>query len=206
MCSRRAAGREALQLASLPKIERALALFMVVSWQIARLMLLDRTCPDSPASLMFDSHEIKAAYVLTNKPSPLAPPSLNELVRRVAMLGGFPARKSDGEPGVKTNWNGLQRVMDFAAGVRFIHDSGDGASCVQWHGPDDTPRPPQACRTQPHQPAPESHSICRKNAAIVEGFAERNKAQTGSRPRSAQSQDRLTVQKRRQQGRPESWA
>ena len=138
MCSRRAAGREALQLASLPKIERALALFMVVSWQIARLMLLDRTCPDSPASLMFDSHEIKAAYVLTNKPSPLAPPSLNELVRRVAMLGGFPARKSDGEPGVKTSWNGLQRAMDFAAGVRFIRDSGDGASCVQWHGPDDT--------------------------------------------------------------------
>ena len=31
---------EALQLASLPKIERALALFMVVSWRIARLMRL----------------------------------------------------------------------------------------------------------------------------------------------------------------------
>ncbi|MBK5204360.1 MAG: hypothetical protein JJD98_02820 [Polaromonas sp.] len=29
---------EALQLASLPKIERALALFMVVSWRIERLM------------------------------------------------------------------------------------------------------------------------------------------------------------------------
>jgi hypothetical protein len=29
-----------LQLASLPKIERALALFMAVSWRIARLMRL----------------------------------------------------------------------------------------------------------------------------------------------------------------------
>jgi Transposase Tn5 dimerisation domain len=109
-------GVEALQLASLPKIGRALALFMVVSWCIARLMRLGRTCPDLPASLMFDPDEIKAAYVLTNKPTPALPPRLNDVVRRVAMLGGFLARKGDGEPGAKTIWIGLQRVMDFAAG------------------------------------------------------------------------------------------
>ena len=89
-----------------------------------------KVSPDLPASLMFDPDEIKAAYVLTNKPSPSAPPSLNEVVRRVAMLGGFLARKGDGEPGVKTIWIGLQRVMDFAAGVRFMRDSSDGMSCV----------------------------------------------------------------------------
>ena len=121
---------EALQLASLPKIERALTLFMVVSWRIARLMRLGRTCPDLPASLMFDPDEIKAAYVLTNKPPPNAPPSLNDMVRRVAMLGGFLARKGDGEPGVKTIWIGLQRIMDFAAGVRFMRDPANGVSCV----------------------------------------------------------------------------
>ena len=121
---------EALQLASLPKIERALALFMVVSWRIGRLMRLGRTCPDLPASLMFDPDEIKAAYVLTKKPTPTLPPRLNEVVRRVAMLGGFLARKGDGEPGVKTIWIGLQRIMDFAAGVRFLRESGDAVSCV----------------------------------------------------------------------------
>jgi len=121
---------EALQLASLPKIERALALFMVVSWRIARLMRLGRTCPDLPASLMFDPDEIKAAYVLTQKPLPAVPPRLNEVVRRVAMLGGFLARKGDGEPGVKTIWIGLQRIVDFAAGVRFMRESDDGTSCV----------------------------------------------------------------------------
>ena len=117
---------ESLQLASLPKIERALALFMVVSWRIARLMRLGRTCPDLPASLMFDPDEIRAAYVLTHKPLPVLPPRLNEVVRRVAMLGGFLARKGDGEPGVKTIWIGLQRVVDFAAGVRFMRESSDG--------------------------------------------------------------------------------
>jgi len=121
---------EALQLASLPKIERALTLFMVVSWRIARLMRLGRTCPDLPASLMFDPDEIRAAYVLTKKPPPPTPPSLNEVVRRVAMLGGFLARKGDGEPGVKTLWLGLQRVTDFASGVRFMRDSGEDGSCV----------------------------------------------------------------------------
>ena len=121
---------EALQLASLPKIERALTLFMVVSWRIARLMRLGRTCPDLPASLMFDPDEIKAAYVLNNKSPPHAPPSLNDMVRRVAMLGGFLARKGDGEPGVKTIWIGLQRIMDFAAGARFMRDPANSVSCV----------------------------------------------------------------------------
>lgn len=99
---------EALQLASMPKIERALALFLVVSWRIAHLMRMGRTCPDLPASLLFDGDEIAAAYVLTHKPPPATPPKLNKVVRRVAMLGGFLARKHDGEPGVKTLWIGLQ--------------------------------------------------------------------------------------------------
>jgi hypothetical protein len=50
------------------------------------------------------------------------PPKLNEVVRLVAMLGGFLARKGDGEPGVKTIWLGLQRVMDFAAGLSYARE------------------------------------------------------------------------------------
>ena len=79
---------------------------------------------------MFDEDEIKAAYVLTKKPMPTKPPTLNDVVRRVAMLGGFLARKGDGEPGVKTIWLGLQRVLDFAAGVQFMRDEERVQSCV----------------------------------------------------------------------------
>ncbi|MDQ6680174.1 MAG: IS4 family transposase [Pseudomonadota bacterium] len=121
---------EALQLASLPRMERALALFMVVSWRIAHLMRTGRTCPELNAALMFDGDEIKAAYVLNKKTPPLEPPGLNEVLRHVAMLGGFLARKGDGEPGVKTIWLGLQRVMDFAAGIRFMRDSDTAGTCV----------------------------------------------------------------------------
>lgn len=55
---------------------------------------------------------------------------LNDMVRRAAMLGGFLARKRDGEPGVKTIQVGLQRVLDFTADVRFMGDSASSASCM----------------------------------------------------------------------------
>lgn len=114
---------EALQLASVDRLERALALFMVVAWRIARLMRLGRTCPDLDAALLFERDEWQAAYILNRKKVPETPPRLNEVVRLVAMLGGFLARKGDGEPGVKTLWLGLQRVVDFAAGIRFAREA-----------------------------------------------------------------------------------
>jgi hypothetical protein len=114
---------EALQLSTVERVERALALFMVVAWRIARLMRLGRTCPDLDAALLFERDEWQAAYILNRKKVPKTPPRLNEVVRLVAMLGGFLARKGDGEPGVKTIWLGLQRVVDFAAGIRFAREA-----------------------------------------------------------------------------------
>lgn len=114
---------EALQLSTVERLERALALFMVVAWRIARLMRLGRTCPDLDAALLFERDEWQAAYILNRKKVPNTPPRLNEVVRLIAMLGGFLARKGDGEPGVKTIWLGLQRVVNFAAGIRFAREA-----------------------------------------------------------------------------------
>ena len=46
----------------------------------------------------------------------------NEVIRLIAKLGGFLARQRDREPGVKTIWIGLQRVTDFAIGVKFLRE------------------------------------------------------------------------------------
>ncbi|MGA0588296.1 IS4 family transposase [Dyella sp. KRB-257] len=43
---------EALQLASIDKLERALAVYLVVAWRIARLMRLGRSCPDLDVELL----------------------------------------------------------------------------------------------------------------------------------------------------------
>jgi hypothetical protein len=109
---------EALQLSTMERIERALALFLVVGWRIARLMRLGRTLPDLDAALLLEPDEWQAAYILAKKPLPKKAPRLNEVLRLIARLGGFLGRKGDGEPGVKTIWLGLQRVMDFAAGIK----------------------------------------------------------------------------------------
>lgn len=114
---------EALQLSTIERLERALALFMVVAWRIARLMRLGRTCPDLDAALLFERDEWQAAYILNQKKVPANPPQLNEVLRLIARLGGFLARRGDGEPGVKTIWLGLQRIVDFAAGTRFARAS-----------------------------------------------------------------------------------
>jgi hypothetical protein len=116
---------EALQLSTVERLERALALFLVVSWRIARLMRLGRTVPNLDASLLLEPEEWQAAYVLAKKPLPKQPPRLNEVLRLIARLGGFLGRKGDGEPGVKTIWLGLQRVMDFAAGLKFAKTAHD---------------------------------------------------------------------------------
>jgi len=121
---------EALQLSSIEKIERALVLYMIVAWRIARLMRLGRTCPDLNAQLMFEPDEWKAAYILNRQKLPDMPPTLNEVLRLVARLGGFLARKGDGEPGVKTIWLGMQRILDFAAGIRFSRELQAVGSCV----------------------------------------------------------------------------
>jgi hypothetical protein len=107
---------ESMQLGSIAGLERALALYMVVAWRIAHLMRLGRTCPDLDANLFFSPDEIRGAYLLTKKTAPSdRPPRLNEVLRLVAQLGGFLGRKSDGEPGVKTIWLGLQEVRVAAA-------------------------------------------------------------------------------------------
>lgn len=110
---------EALQLSTIVRIEKALVLFMIVAWRIARLMRLGRAAPDLDAALLFSPDEWQAAYLLSKRPLPKQAPKLNTVIRLIAGLGGFLGRKCDGEPGMQTLWLGLQRVRDFADGMRF---------------------------------------------------------------------------------------
>lgn len=111
---------EALQLGHIGQLELALAVYMVVSWRLARLVRLGRTHPDLDASALFTDEEWQGAYILAKKPIPLTIPTIREVIRQIAMLGGFLGRKGDGEPGVKTLWLGLQRVRDFVVGVEYM--------------------------------------------------------------------------------------
>ncbi|WP_304413094.1 IS4 family transposase, partial [Cupriavidus sp. amp6] len=50
------------------------------------------------------------------------PVTLNQIIRLAASLGGFLGRKSDGEPGAKTIWIGMQRNMDVALTIQALRE------------------------------------------------------------------------------------
>lgn len=93
---------QALQRGSIAKIELALAVHMVAAWRLARLVRLGRTHPELEAMALFTTEEWQGAYILAKKPVPATPPTIREVIRQIAMLGGFLGRKGDGEPGAKT--------------------------------------------------------------------------------------------------------
>lgn len=117
---------ESLQLAAVDRIERALALFMVVAWRVTYLMRKGRTCPELDAALFFDPDEIRGAHLLAKKKMPATPPTVNEVVRLIAQIGGFLGRKSDGEPGAKTIWRGLDQVSTAAETLRALREEDFG--------------------------------------------------------------------------------
>jgi hypothetical protein len=84
---------------------------------------------DLDALLFFDPDEIRMAYMLRDKLPPAAP-RLNEVLRQIACLGGFLARKGDGEPGVKTIWLGLKDVHVAVKAMRALRKFGSQPTCV----------------------------------------------------------------------------
>jgi len=113
---------EERQLGSADRLEACLAIDMVVAWRIFHLTKLGRETPDVPCSVFFEEAEWKALYcfVRQDPKPPDQPPTLKEAVRMVAGLGGFLGRRSDGEPGTKSLWLGIQRLDDIAATWKFM--------------------------------------------------------------------------------------
>lgn len=96
------------------RLENCLAIYSVIAWKILYLCRIGRQCPDLPCDIIFSDSEWKAVYTIIHKEQPQSePPSLNEMIRMIASLGGYVPRKTT-QPGTQTLWLGLQRVYDFA--------------------------------------------------------------------------------------------
>lgn len=94
---------------------RCLAVFLIVTWRTLYVCRLGRGCPEISCEAVFEPAEWKAVYrVVQNKLPPCDPPSLGEMVRMVAQLGGYVNRRRADPPGPQTVWLGLQRMHDFA--------------------------------------------------------------------------------------------
>jgi len=114
---------EARQLKEFQRLQRCLALDLLVAWRIQLLLQLGRQLPDLPASAVFSTEEWQALYCFIHKTSllPAQEPTLQEAMRMVGKLGGFLGRKRDGQPGVTTLWRGFQRLSDITLAWTLFH-------------------------------------------------------------------------------------
>ncbi len=80
------------------------------------IMYLSRQTPEAPATEVLTQNEVEALYAVTfrkklDKDSTI---TIQQVILWIAKLGGFLARKSDGNPGIKTMWRGWMRLTDIA--------------------------------------------------------------------------------------------
>ncbi len=109
---------ERLQLETAGRLERALATYAVVAWRLLWLTYEARRHPEASCEAVLPREQWQVLHRVVHKTDmvPASPPGLREAVRQIARLGGFLARKGDGEPGVKAIWRGLRRLEDFVTG------------------------------------------------------------------------------------------
>lgn len=114
---------EQAQLASEKRLMPLIALFSIIAWRLFWITFLARTDPDAPASAILATHELQALYTFLHKqpiPDSLTPTTQHVLLW-IARLGGFLARKNDGQPGVTVVWRGWQRLTDISAAYLVFH-------------------------------------------------------------------------------------
>lgn len=99
---------------AIDRVLNALAFFSVIAWRVMYVCHLGRECPEMDCEVMFEPSEWKSVYSILGKPIPSDDcPSLNDVVRAIARLGGFMNRPKD-HPGTQTLWVGLQRSYDLS--------------------------------------------------------------------------------------------
>jgi hypothetical protein len=100
---------------NIDRVLPCLAVYLIVTWRTLYVCRLGRSCPEMSCEAVFDPSEWQPVYqIVRQQPPPKQPPSLQEMVRMVAQLGGYVNRKRKDEPGPQTVWLGLQRLHDIA--------------------------------------------------------------------------------------------
>jgi PIN domain nuclease of toxin-antitoxin system len=107
---------EELRLEKGTALEKAIHVYSLAAMQVMKALYLSRETPEVSCEVVFTRTQWVVLYILFHKTTelPQEPPTLQEAVRWTAMLGGHLGRKSDGPPGMKTFWQGYQRIMDAA--------------------------------------------------------------------------------------------
>jgi hypothetical protein len=109
---------ERLRLETDQRLLNAIAIYLIIAWRIHTITMMGRAYPDASCEVVFEPCEWQTIYMMQfHSRPPAQPPPLREMVRALAQLGGFLARTGDGEPGIKSIWQGYQRLHEFIYAV-----------------------------------------------------------------------------------------
>ena len=113
---------EERQFDDLENIKRFLGVDSVVAWRVLYLTLTGRETPEMSCEALFEAHEWQALYSFLHKTNlpPDQPPSLGEMTRWIARLGGFSGSRKM-QPGTTVLWQGLQRLSDISQAWLIFH-------------------------------------------------------------------------------------
>jgi hypothetical protein len=112
---------ERLQFETLNRMRPAIAMLCVVAQQVMFLTKYARSCADAPATQVSTEEERDTAlqWVLDHKFATYTLETVADYVRAVAFIGKFHGRKCDGEPGVKSVWQGIRDLKHLISGRRM---------------------------------------------------------------------------------------
>jgi hypothetical protein len=122
---------EAVQLEKAERLQRYLAVKLVIAWQVMALTHLGRVQPTAPVREILAAGAWRILRMATGgEAGAPGPPKVGEVVQRLARLGGHLGRRSDGPPGPLSLARGLQRLQDITLGWQLARKIGKAKTCA----------------------------------------------------------------------------
>ena len=107
---------EERQYESADRLRPVIGVICVQAVRLLQLRNVARRAPETPARKLVPPEWLEVLGKVLRNPRPLN--TVRDFMRGVARLGGFLGRKSDGEPGWKTIWRGLETLLVALRGYR----------------------------------------------------------------------------------------
>ena len=111
---------EDLQHRTAERLQRAIAINMVIAWRIQLMLRLGREVPELPPELLFDDAELRVLEAFARSRRLPKPQHLGDAVKLLARLGGWTARNRD-PPGAQLLWHGYTQLAPMTLGFQ-LHD------------------------------------------------------------------------------------
>lgn len=104
---------------SAERLERAIAIRMVIAWRVMLMTLLGREVPELPAEILFSDIELRVIGDLAQSRGRERPRELGAAVLEVTILGGYLNRNNDPPPGHQLMWHGYAKLTTMCAAYQL---------------------------------------------------------------------------------------